>query len=221
MQPNRTITRVGSYVLALRAWAEHRAHQKERGFWVRHVDAASDHVEHPADAEATQVRLPEDVKPKPHRTNKVTSEDKQKQSEAEAVEKLEDVVEKTQNILTQAKAIFPFDLFPDFITIDRKKITVVHRSFFGVQQTISVRHSDITNVQADVGPFVGSLTITSEHFINNIQTIKYLHRRDAVAIQRLIQGMIIAHKEGIEMNDIEDGKLMSLLNELGNSEVAS
>ena len=134
------------------------------------------------------------------------------------VDKLESVVNKAQNILIKSKAVFPFDMFPDSITIDRQKLTVVHRNFFNVKQTVSVQHCDIKNIQADIGPFLGSLTVTSEHFINNIQTVKYLPKRDVLAIQQLVQGFIVANSQNIEMTNIDDKKLVELLNQLGRGE---
>ncbi|MFI5270966.1 MAG: hypothetical protein ACHQT9_02900 [Candidatus Saccharimonadales bacterium] len=134
------------------------------------------------------------------------------------LEKLEEAVEKTQNILVKSNSIFPFDLFPDTITIDRQKLTVVHHTFFSSKQSASVQHSAIKNIQAEVGPFMGSLTVTSEHFINNTQTIKYLPKKDVLAIQQLVQGFIIANNENVDMSDIEDEKLIELLNRLGRGE---
>ena len=57
--------------------------------------------------------------------------------------------------------------------------------------------------------------MTSEHFINNTQTIKYLPKRDVLAIQQLAQGFIIASNEQIDLSDIDDDKLVKLLNQLG------
>lgn len=142
----------------------------------------------------------------------------EKGTQEDAVTKLEGVVEKSQNVLIKSSAVFPFDFFPDSITIDRQKLTVVHRNFFNVKQTVCVQHSDIKNIQADIGPFFGSLTVTSEHFINNIQTIKFLPKKEVLSIQQLIQGFIIAHNEGVDMADINDEKLVSLLNQLGRGE---
>lgn len=206
MQPTRTNTRIGEYVLYLRAWAERQGASRTKRFWGRHSKPGS-----LLGLQARQADKEADAD---------NSED-EKRASLEAIQKLEGIVEKSHNVLCRARAVWPFDLFPDVITIDRKKLTVEHRSFFGVKQTVSVRHSDVTNVQAHVGPFFGSLIITSEHFINNIQKINYLPRGDVMKIQKLVQGMIIAHKEGVEMNGIDDKKLLKLLNELGDSESAN
>ncbi len=145
--------------------------------------------------------------------------DTTEQPEAEAeMQKLRNIVQKSQNILIESKSVFPFQLFPDTITIDRQKLTVVHRPFFAAKQTVSVPHSDVKNIEADIGPFFGSLTVTSEHFINNTQTIEYLPKRDALAIQQLVQGFISVQREGIDTSKIDDKTLVKMLDELGRGE---
>jgi hypothetical protein len=130
---------------------------------------------------------------------------------ASDVTKLRDAVDQAQNILIQARAVFPFDLFPDTITVDRQKLTVVHRQFWGMKQTTSVPHADITNIQADIGPLFGSLTVTSEFFINNTQTIRYLPKHDVLAIQQLVQGFILASKGDIDTSNVDDKHCYSCL----------
>jgi hypothetical protein len=142
----------------------------------------------------------------------------QSEQEHDGAEKLDEALEKTRNILIKSTALFPFDPFPDTITIDRQKLTVVHRWFFWVKQTVSVQLSDIKNVQADLGPLFGSLTVTSEHFVNNTQTIHYLPRKEVLAIQQMVQGFIVAHEEGIDLSDIGDEQLKKKLDELGRGE---
>lgn len=137
----------------------------------------------------------------------------------EAREELEEAVERGQNILIEASAVFPFDVFPDTIIIDRQKLTVVHKRFFSIaRQKVSVQLSDIKNVQAELGPLFGSLTFTSEHFINNTQTISYLPRKDVLAIQQMVQGFIVAHDEGVDLTQIDNDELKEKLNELGRGE---
>lgn len=134
------------------------------------------------------------------------------------LEMLKNAVEKAEKILIKSKAIFPFDFFPDSITIDRQKLTIVHRNFWGVKNTISVHHSDVKNIEASIGPFMGSVTITSMNFTNNTQTVKYLPKDDVLKIQQLVQGFIVANDEKIETNDIDDNTLVDLLTKLGRGE---
>jgi hypothetical protein len=129
--------------------------------------------------------------------------------------KLEEIVDQAQDVLVQTRSVFPFTLFPTHITIDRHKLTIVYREFFQFEQTVSVPIEDIKNVQADAGPFFGTLTITSDLFINNTQKIPWLKRRDVRYIQQLVQGAMVALKEKIDISKVPSPKLCDLLIELG------
>ena len=117
--------------------------------------------------------------------------------------------------LFAVKTVFPFVFFADTLKIDRQKLTIVHNDFLKVSQTSSIRLKDLRNVETILGPFFGTVILTSQHFLNNTQTINFLKRRDAVYAQRLLQGFMVAHDAGIDTNDIEAHTLLSLLNKIG------
>ncbi len=128
---------------------------------------------------------------------------------------LQSVVHESHTVLASAKAVFPFDLFPDTVTIDRHKLSVIHRAFWGVEKTASVPIENIKNIEADIGPFFGSVIITSDLFINNTQTVKWLTNSDARKIQNLVQGAVVAQREDIDLNKIGTKKLRTMLTDLG------
>jgi hypothetical protein len=134
---------------------------------------------------------------------------------ATETEKLISLAGGSQDNLFVAKTVFPFVLFADTLKIDRQKITIVHNDFLGKSQTASTEIKNIMNIEADVGPLFGSLTVTSKHFLNNTQTIKYLRRRDVAMAQRLLQGFMIAQRAEIDTDNIEREQLLVLLNSLG------
>ncbi len=117
--------------------------------------------------------------------------------------------------LLSVRTVFPFVLIADTLKIDRHKLTVVHNTLFGASQTVSIRLKDLRNVEADIGPLFGSIILTSQHFLNNTQTIKFLKRKDIIEAQRLLQGFMIAHEAQIDTDNIDHNKLKSLLNKLG------
>ena len=114
-----------------------------------------------------------------------------------------------------AKTVFPFVLFTDTIKIDRQKATIVHNDLLWQSQTSSTEIKNIMNVEADMGPLLGSITITSKHFRNNTQIIRCLKRNDVTTIQRLLQGFMIAQRAKINTDNIDKNQLLTLLNELG------
>lgn len=130
-------------------------------------------------------------------------------------EKLSSLAEGSHDNLFVAKTVFPFVFFADTLRIDRQKITIVHNDFLWKSQTASTEIKNITNIQADVGPLFGSLIVTSKHFLNNTQTIRYLKKRDVATAQRLLQGFMIAQRAKIDTDNIEKVRLLVLLNDLG------
>lgn len=130
-------------------------------------------------------------------------------------EKLLSLAQGSRDNLFVAKTVFPFVLFADTLKIDRQKITIVHNDFLWKSQTASTELKNIMNIEANVGPLFGSLTVTSKHFLNNTQTIRYLRRRDVATAQRLLQGFMIAQRAQIDTDNIDQEQLLTLLNDLG------
>lgn len=131
------------------------------------------------------------------------------------IEELYDTTIKAHDILLTATTVFPFVLFPDTITIDREKVTIANRYFFQVARITSSPIQDLQSVEANLGPFFGSVRMTSRFFFKNIRVVKFLWRDDAIKIQRLLQGYIIVRQKGIDCSDIEKEQLVTLLMDLG------
>ena len=147
------------------------------------------------------------------RARKVTS-----QPEGEwtpTVETLLGVTIHSHELLYKANAVFPFNFFPDTIIIDKEKLTIISRYFFWFSKITSVPIRDILSVEADVGPFFGAIHLTSRYYFTNPHSINFLWRRDAIKIQKLLQGFIIANERGIDCSAIDKGQLEELLEHLG------
>lgn len=121
----------------------------------------------------------------------------------------------SHDILFKATTVFPFTPFPDTITIDREKVTIANRFFFQVAKITSSPINDIQNAEANIGPFFGSVRITSRFFYKNIRLLKYLWRDDALKIQQILQGYLIVHQKKIDCSTIDKDQLVILLLDLG------
>jgi hypothetical protein len=126
------------------------------------------------------------------------------------------VIDSSQEVLARAKTVFPLDLFPDTVTVDRSQVTITHHWFFFVGATSSIRIEDILNVEATVGPFFGSLTLSTRYFDSSrAHNIKRLWRWDAVRLQAIIQGMIVAAKKQIDTMALNKNELIDGLTKVG------
>lgn len=144
--------------------------------------------------------------------NKKDSEDSSDESKQK---QLATVAKKSHEILFKASTVFPFSLFPDTITVDREKVSYATRQFIRTAQITSVPVRDILSVEADIGPFFGSVHTRSRFFINDRKTVNWLRRADAVKLQRILQGYIIAMEQDIDCDNIEKNQLVKMLNDLG------
>lgn len=130
-------------------------------------------------------------------------------------EKLIGITAKSHDILFKTNTVFPFSLFPDTVVVDREKLTIANRAFFQTAKITSVPIRDILSIEADVGPFFGSVHLTSRYFFTNPHTVNYLRRKDTLKLQRLLQGYIIAHEQKLDCSPLETQKLVALLEDLG------
>ncbi len=145
-----------------------------------------------------------------------TPQEEKIQDKAEDLRKLNKLVAKSHEVLASAVAVFPFDFFPDTVTLDRTKVTIKKRTFFWSSEIISIRVEDILNVTTGLGPFFGSLTVASrvmssvDHF-----KVDYLWRSDALEIKHILQGYVIAHHNNIDVAHLSKDELIATLSELG------
>lgn len=140
-------------------------------------------------------------------------EDNQKQKVAQ---ELVEAIGGSYDVLLRVTTVFPLTLFPDTITIDRTKLTITHRDFFKVGEALSINIEDILNVTAGVGPFFGTIKISTRFFDPDKPYVVYkLWRKDALRIKRILQGYIIALQKGVDCTSLPTRELARLLDELG------
>lgn len=143
------------------------------------------------------------------------SQDSQK-PELHRSKELKRVIKRSNDVLASATTVFPFDLFPDTIVVDRTKVTIIKRNFFWSEQVMSIRIEDVLNVAVASGPFFGALTIasrvmsTEDHFTTN-----FFWRKDAAHLKHIIQGYVIARHNKIDTKHLSRDNLIKTLQELG------
>jgi len=134
----------------------------------------------------------------------------------QATEKLNDAIGDAHDILVRASSAFPFNLFPDTVTVDRTKLTITHRDMFRVGEVMSIRIEDILNVTANVGPLYGSLSIATRFFDpSKPYVVNHFKRGDALKIKRIVQGYLIAKQNKVDCSALSTKELARTLDQLG------
>lgn len=131
------------------------------------------------------------------------------------IQELHEEAKKAKDVLIKAESVFPFVLFPDTIAVSRTKVAITIRAFFKVAEVISLQISDILNVEADTGPFFGSLKIYTRIYGTDPLRITFLSRKDTIAVKRIIEGHVIANMKQMDISNLERKELVGLLKSLG------
>jgi hypothetical protein len=131
------------------------------------------------------------------------------------IKEMASAVDTAQEILLEVNSAFPFALFPDTLKVDRQKVIIVHRNFFQTAQIINIQIGDLQAIEADVGPFFGTISITTKQFSNTVNKAHRLARKDVLEAQSLLQGFVIANQKELNHSEIEKDQLIQLLKDLG------
>ncbi len=128
---------------------------------------------------------------------------------------LDALVSSSRMPLYSTSACFPFDFFPDQLSIEIAQVNVMKKSFFFTQHIQSIPIKNVADVFLQTSVFFATLKIIDSSYIENSVKIEYLKKDDACKARQLIQGLVIAHKEGIEVTGIPPKELILKLEQLG------
>lgn len=125
------------------------------------------------------------------------------------------LVEKSDRVLIKIRAIFPFDFFPNEVSVDVNKVNIV-TNYCLTQKIHSVMIKDICDVYIYKGIFFASLSIIDWGFDRNRSiTINYLNKNKADQALKIIQGLMVSAKQNIDVARIDVPDFKSKVEILG------
>lgn len=136
-------------------------------------------------------------------------------------QELENLANKSEQILLRITNVFPFAFFPDELIIDELKVNIINRIFFFAEQLRSILIKDIVNVVVETGPFFATLVITDRtsstesNVPTNIVKVKYLKKNEATTARRIIQGLKISYEQKVDLASLGVNELTGKLEEIG------
>ena len=131
--------------------------------------------------------------------------------ESESV-KLEHLMGKSRTPLLQIETVFPFDFFPDTLIVDTTKVHIIIREFFASEEIHSIPIANIVDVYVETGPLFATLRILPQLvFEHQVTEITKLWKTDAVKARDMIQGLIVAIKEDIDVSKLPEEEDVSKL----------
>jgi hypothetical protein len=139
-------------------------------------------------------------------------------NEDSSKEKFEQLVQKSETPLYSISTIFPFQFFPKHIIVDLNKVSIINNLFFFSKRRHSIFIEDVTDVYTDTNLLFASLSVIDRGFIENEIKTSYLHKSEAVKMRRIIQGLLVAHRQKVDLSNLEGTpQLVAKLESLGES----
>lgn len=129
--------------------------------------------------------------------------------------KLDELASIDNQALFTAKGIFPFDLFPDSIYIDRNKISVHKHFFFFTKQLQSIMIRDTLTIVVEENLLFASLKIVDKVFPQDTIQVRFLTKSDAKKVRWIVEALIVGLNENIDFTRIPNQDLIPKLLEIG------
>jgi hypothetical protein len=136
-------------------------------------------------------------------------------TESGQLKKIEQLIANKKK-LYQIFSFFPLQLAPDQLIIDTQKVTIIYNQFLGDRFSETILLDQIGDVDLELGFLFGSLNILSLRHEKKWIKISQLKRDEVLRAKRIIEGLIIAKKEGISL-DNSDPDLVDELEKLGSA----
>lgn len=125
------------------------------------------------------------------------------------------LVEKSDRVLIEIKAVFPFDFFPNEVSVDVNKVNIINNYLLS-RRIHSVLIKDICDVYVHKGVLFSSLNIIDWGFDKNKPIcINYLKIGEADSALKIIQGLLVGVKQNIDLARIDVPDFKSKIEILG------
>lgn len=142
------------------------------------------------------------------------------QAKMRAIQELHKVARDSRVVLARASAVFPLTLFPSTIAVDRSQVAITKRTFFFAGNVTSIQIDDVLNVTAIVGPFFGRIRIATRFFDpDKPYEVDHFWRDDALRIAAILNGLVVARANGIDLSALSGVELVETLKRVGQSPV--
>ncbi len=115
-------------------------------------------------------------------------------------EEIREVLSHVDKPLLVIHSVFPFDLFPDCLSINPIEVVFIHNMFFFSSYEMSMPVADIGDISLSKAPFFATLKILPNSFIKDEPIkIEWLTWKDAVKAHDLLQGLITLKKQKVDI----------------------
>ncbi len=138
----------------------------------------------------------------------------------EATRKLEHLADEAPMTLMKFSSVFPFDILPTSVVLEKTKVTVTKPFFIGSNDIRNILINEISHVEVTTSLWFATMRIIST--IPNSQpiVINHLWKEDALQAQRIISGLMIGLREEVDLSEVPAADLKRNAERLGHTPAA-
>jgi hypothetical protein len=131
--------------------------------------------------------------------------------------KLEELVKETETVIYQLSSVFPFQLFPDKIIIDKSKVTIVRKEIF-FKRVFPILIENIKTVKVSRGLLFAAMEFEITGYEENPRPVTFFWPGEATKAKQYIFGLIQAKKGGVDLAKLTTVQIKKRLEEIGKAE---
>lgn len=133
-------------------------------------------------------------------------------------QKLNNLMNLSDNRLLKLCTVFPFKLFKDTIVIEQKSVIIEKKNFFLSSEIYPISIKDILSPVVSTGIFFATfhLELGPTGIHENPPVISFLKKNEAMRARRVIMALIICDKEGIDLTKMNKDEVLRKLDDVGN-----
>lgn len=129
--------------------------------------------------------------------------------------KVQQIIASSPRTLYTAKAVFPFDLFPDEIRIEESKVNIISKNFFASAQVQTQSFKDIKKVEVETSIIFAKLRLVSWTPVDSTLEISFLKKDEALKARRIIEGLKTLSEQKVDFSKIPTYELIEQVEHLG------
>ncbi len=129
--------------------------------------------------------------------------------------KLDQLAEVDNKALFTCSTVFPFSIFPTTLIVDRNKVTVREYFFFGSRQLQTFLIQDVMNILVAESLLFASIQLVHSRFPDEKIDIHNLTKADARKFRLIVQGLMVADKQGLNLTTIPYDELVPKIEQVG------
>ncbi|MEX0895781.1 MAG: hypothetical protein WDZ94_02475 [Patescibacteria group bacterium] len=132
-------------------------------------------------------------------------------------DKLQELARENQEILVRATGVFPFDFFPSTVLVTKSKVDIQQSFLTYTSSSTSFLISDIARIEVTSGFLFSTLLVRAKMSDKILAKASYLPKGQANEVQSVIQGLMIAENENVNVSRVDAQSVRDATEDIGES----